>query len=233
MDQNPEGKNQNFFRKYQTSLILGVILVLVVIYFATRPQAADNDNADNQNQEQTNNGSNSNENSNGSQNPTPPPAPTPTGSTTTDAGNVSAVGTLKASDNATRGNLMVESDKGKIYIRTSRDQSALLGKQVTLQAQGTLNSFTFLGFKEGRVAGSETDTPPAVGGGDTVPANVKVSGKLMASDNTARGNYLIDSASGKIYLKSVRDYSAWVGSDVNLQASGTLQSFTNAVLTKK
>jgi len=49
----------------------------------------------------------------------------------------------------------------------------------------------------------------------------------------SRGNYLILTDTGKVYLQSVRDYTAWYQSEVNLSADGTIESFTNAILTKK
>ena len=117
---------------------------------------------------------------------------------------------------------MLISGLHKIYISTRRDFSGFLGQEVTMEADGSLSAFVFLGFKEtGSTAG-------AVTGGE-----VKVSGRLEASDNATLGNYLILTDTAKIYLKSVRDYSAWIGSEVELTARGTLQSFTEARLSKK
>jgi hypothetical protein len=50
-------------------------------------------------------------------------------------------GTLKASDNAKKGNLMLVMDKTTVYIHTSRDFSALLGKEVKVTYEGTVDSF--------------------------------------------------------------------------------------------
>jgi hypothetical protein len=126
---------------------------------------------------------------------------------------------------------MIQSDQGKIYIATKRDFSSLLGTNVTLEASGTINDFVFLGFAESSDSdkGGERDqTPPA-----TKTDNVSFSGQLQTSDNTANGNYQIVSGTTKVYLQTVHDYSAWIGADVDLSATGTLQSFTDATLTKK
>jgi hypothetical protein len=53
-------------------------------------------------------------------------------------------GTLKASDSAKKGNLMLVTDKTTVYINTSRDYSALIGKKVKVTYQGTLASFTMM-----------------------------------------------------------------------------------------
>ena len=50
-------------------------------------------------------------------------------------------GTLKASDNSKKGNLMLVTDKSTIYIYTSRDYSNLIGQQVNVSYEGTLNNF--------------------------------------------------------------------------------------------
>ncbi len=50
-------------------------------------------------------------------------------------------GTLKASDNAKKGNLMLETKNQTIYIRTSRDFSSLIGKDVTVTYEGTAANF--------------------------------------------------------------------------------------------
>ncbi|HYE22789.1 MAG TPA: hypothetical protein VD998_04340, partial [Verrucomicrobiae bacterium] len=69
-------------------------------------------------------------------------------------------------------------------------------------------------------------------GGAAEAGNVSFSGTLKGSDNTSRGNYMIVSGATKVYLKSVRDYSGWIDSQVRLSATGTINSFTNAYLTK-
>ncbi len=51
-------------------------------------------------------------------------------------------GTLKMSDNAKKGSLMLVTGDHTVYINTSRDFSALVGKKVNVAYQGTLDSFT-------------------------------------------------------------------------------------------
>lgn len=50
-------------------------------------------------------------------------------------------GTLEKSNNQTKGNLMLNTGKGLIYINTSRDYSDLLGKQVRVNYEGNLENF--------------------------------------------------------------------------------------------
>lgn len=254
MEQNPsQNQNEGFFRKNQNYIIAAVIVVLAIILFATSrgDDSANQDGQNDQNQEQTEGGQN---NENGEENQDEEQSDEQA-SEDGDAmeehdamegeGNVSARGTLRASDDATKGNLMLESDQGKIYVQTSRDFRGFIGKEVTLQAEGALDSFTFLGFKEGVADGgamedkggdNETDDKvieekPETG--DTDGGEISLSGRLENSDNAERGNYVINSGEGKIYLKTVRDYAAWVGSDVMLTATGTIDNFSGAVLTKK
>jgi hypothetical protein len=215
-------------------LIAGIVALLVIGYFvfqgqeASAPQTSEEQaSGENTNGEQI--GSETNQNTNSSPNED---------QTAADgdlfAGNVSATGTLRASDNPSRGNLVLDSNRGKIYVQTSRDFSSLLGKEVALDAEGTINSFVFLSFLEaGAVAGTETDTS-AVGGGESEePSTVRLSGTLAASDNEVKGNYIINSSVGKIYLRSQHDRSSWIGTNVELTANGTINSFTGAVLKQK
>ena len=50
-------------------------------------------------------------------------------------------GTLKTSDNSGKGNYMLVTDKGIIYINTSRDFSSLVGQKVKVGYEGTLENF--------------------------------------------------------------------------------------------
>lgn len=50
-------------------------------------------------------------------------------------------GTLKASDAPANGNLMLVMPDRTVYLRTSRDYSALLDKRVKVQIKGNLESF--------------------------------------------------------------------------------------------
>ncbi len=86
----------------------------------------------------------SDENSNVTPSPTPsmpqvkdepnPPAAMPEGTNTWE-------GTLKTSDNKAKGNLMLQTKDRVVYIKTSRDFSSLIGKEVTVTYNGTLDSF--------------------------------------------------------------------------------------------
>jgi hypothetical protein len=239
MEQGSGGKNQNesYFSRNQVLAGIAVIAAIVIIVIAATRNGDNNDNSSNDQANQNQNQNNQNQNS--GEQPPPPPAgePAPTPNPTTTSGDVSAAGVLRTSDNAARGNLMVDTGKSKIYIATSRNFSNLVDKQVTLQAQGTINKFTFLGFKEGgsmgNVAGTDTDNTAKGGAEEEATRNVSFSGKLAKSDNSAKGNYVIVSGNVKVYLQTARDYSSLVGSEVTLTATGTIKSFANARVVKK
>ena len=57
-------------------------------------------------------------------------------------------GTLWASDNETKGNLMLVTTGAIIYIRTSRDFSGLINKNVVVSTDGALDNFTLLDIQE-------------------------------------------------------------------------------------
>lgn len=229
-----ENNGEGFFRRNQTYLIVGLVVLIAVILIAAQRRGDNNQsNEDSQNQEQTQNQNNQNSDSQ-NQNPTPENQNAGSGNNAgSGSQNVSASGTLSVSDNLSRGNYMVQSNRGKVYVQTKRDYANLVGKTVALSATGTINSFTFLGFNEsaGTVAG--VDTTARGGAGDEASGNVNFSGKLSASDNQTFGNYMITSNAAKVYLKSVRDYTALIGSTVNLNALGSLKSFTNAKISKQ
>lgn len=230
-----QNKITDFLQKNKNYVIAGIVVVLAIVYFSTR-------GSNGQSQEETS--TPPPPPSQSQQNP-PPGGPPPAqgnnapasqggnsgqnaeadGQTTT--GNVTATGKLMASDNAAKGNLMVQSNRGKIYISTKRDFSGMIGKDVTLNAEGTIDSFKFLGFSEAAQKPAEA-TPPTA----STEGMVHFTGTLGKSDNSAKGNYVITSGTQKVYLQSKRDYSAWEGQQVHLKASGTIQSFTNASLTK-
>lgn len=238
-EQNQE--NQDFFQKNRNYLIAGlIILALLIVYFATRGPVADDElTQEEQTTEQTDgeqtdtNTENQNEN-NGSENQNQ--TPTPEESAQTPRGNLAITGTLLASDDDSRGNLMLESNQGTLYIQTQRDFTSLIDEEVTLDAEGTIQSFVFYGFVESdgeTVAGTDTDATggPVMDG--TEEGTVTLSGELKLSNNTDRGNYMILSDKGTIYLKSVRDYSALLDQEVVLTAQGSIQSFTHARVSAK
>lgn len=51
-------------------------------------------------------------------------------------------GTLKVSDNSSKGNIMLVTSERNIYMHTSRDFSSLYGKEVKVTYDGTLKGFT-------------------------------------------------------------------------------------------
>ena len=53
-------------------------------------------------------------------------------------------GVLFASDDLSRGNLRLVSRVGDIYIRTARDFSSLIGLEVVIKTNGTLDKFELL-----------------------------------------------------------------------------------------
>ncbi len=226
MDQNDSSQNQNpgLFQNAQTYIILAIIVIAAIVFFSTRG---------NQNQNEQNNENQTNQEDSSNPNSSEQPGGSPDGQTTSDStssngqnGNVTAEGTLKASDNPVRGNLMVDSESGKIYIRTVRDFSSLLDKPVTLAAQGTLKQFVFLGLSGSTIGADVGGAPDQEPSGDVI-----FTGTLRTSDSV-HGNYRITSGSTRVYLQTVHDYSAWVDSEVTLRATGTLNNFTNASLSK-
>ena len=73
--------------------------------------------------------------------PRPEPGPSNNSQTNTQGSGQTLSGTLQASNNPARGNLMLMTDKQTIYISTSRDYSALIGKTVVVSYDGTLDNF--------------------------------------------------------------------------------------------
>ena len=70
-----------------------------------------------------------------------------------DAGTSSVIGNylegqLKNSDDLNRGNLKLTSSLGEIYIRTARDFSSLIGFDVLMTIEGTLDKFTLLNIEK-------------------------------------------------------------------------------------
>jgi len=229
MDQNSGSQNKTteFILKNQiTIIVVALIAILAIVYFVTRGSDSRNDQADKQDQET---GQNSGQNS-GQPGQIPAPAPTPApAAAQPDQGNVMASGTLRASDNAAKGNYMVDSDQGKVYISTRRDFESLVGESVTLNANGTLNNFVFLGFND---SAEVTDTT-AMGGDGMTAGAVAYNGILRKSDQPQVSNYMVTSGSTAVYYSSARNYDAWLGSNVHLVADGSLDSFTNGVLHKR
>lgn len=59
----------------------------------------------------------------------------------------SVEGTLWASDNSARGNLMIVNGSTVVYINTSRDFSSLIGKEVVATIDGSLDNFTLVNIE--------------------------------------------------------------------------------------
>lgn len=255
MDNKPSstsgGKGQSFVQQNRNPLIIAaIVIILLVIYFATRGNTETGQQDQNSNQEMSQNSNTSSEGDQGNKpaegsamKDTSKPA-TPTSATSGEAmtGNLTVTGKLSATDNTSKGNYMVASDKGMVYVNTQRDFSSLVGQNVTLTADGTMTAFTLMDIKAtGDVKGA-TDTTAKGGDTETAPApatkpeemgEVKFSGKLDKSTDPAKGTYTITSGKTVVYLQSSRDYYAWVGSDVDLTAKGTIKDFSGATLAKK
>lgn len=246
---NPGGKGQSFVQQNRNPLIIAaIVIILLVIYFATRGNTETGQQDQNSNQETSQN-SNSNSEGDESKKPAEGSAMTSTSKPATPAasgdamtGNVTVTGKLMTTDNAAKGNLMVASDKGNVYITTGRDYSSLVGQNVTLTADGTMTAFTLMDIKAAGDVKGATDTTAKGGDTETTPTpaikteemgDVKFSGKLDKSTDTSKGTYTITSGKTVVYLQSSRDYSAWVGSDVDLNAKGTIKEFSGATLVKK
>lgn len=224
-------ESNSFFSRYRSIGIVAVIVVVALgIYFAQK------DNGKTQEQDQTNTEESQNQNdqtSTNSDQDTNQSDTTDQNFESQSSGNVTATGTLEVSDNQNRGNYVLNSDKGRIYINTKRDFSGQVGHEVTLNAEGTLNSFVFLGFNQAS-GDNGVDTTAVGGAAESLPSGrVTFSGTLQNSNNTNLGNYTIVSGSTTVYLKTVHDYSALLGKTVELNATGTLASFTGATITQK
>lgn len=86
------------------------------------------------------------------------PPPTPSGNAAEEPGNKFSAasgqegagelaGVLNKSDNLQKGNLMLETPGRNIYLHTSRDYTALLGREVTVSIEGTVQSFNLIEIK--------------------------------------------------------------------------------------
>jgi hypothetical protein len=102
-----------------------VIAVVVIAWFAMSKKAPQSTNNTNTSQNSSN--SNSSNNAQAAE----------------ETGNV-LTGTLRTSNNKSRGNLMLVTDKQTIFISTSRDFGVLIGKSVKVTFEGDLNNFKLL-----------------------------------------------------------------------------------------
>lgn len=232
-------------------IIAGTVIILLGIYFATR----DNTQVGVQKETATEESSNTSAESKVEENKGETAGAStekakdtmikdaPKESMTGSSKKISITGTLKASDNSDKGNLMLSTTSGSVYIRTNRDFSSLMDTVVTLTGTGTSTAFVLDNITNQSNTAATTDTTAK--GGDTDAAmmekkkenamegKVELSGKLGKSDTETKGNYMIINGATKIYIATSKDYSNWVGSEVNLSAEGTLASFSKAMLEKK
>jgi len=107
-------------KQVYTAVAVVVVVAVVIWLFKSKPAAQNTQIQSDTNQQN-------------SQNPNPSPAPTANSGIWT--------GTLKASDNAAKGNLMLITSDRTIYMTSSRDFSGLYGKKVDVSYQGSLKSF--------------------------------------------------------------------------------------------
>lgn len=105
---------------------VGAIIIVVAIVMTSRTKQG-NDNKNNQPNDQQ-------QNTSSSQEEQKTIAPTKTNSDVW-------VGTLRASDTITKGNLMLTTTERTIYIKTNRDYNILIGKKVRVSYEGTWQNF--------------------------------------------------------------------------------------------
>jgi hypothetical protein len=67
----------------------------------------------------------------------------------------------------------------------------------------------------------------------STPTSQNISGLLKLSDNTQRGNLMLETAKEKIYLFTGRDYSKLLNTQVVLKINGTLENFSLIDITAK
>ncbi len=91
----------------------------------------------NQNQNENQEQETQNINSDSSSNPTP----TPTETQNTSMEGNAWEGVLMESDNTNKGNYRLQTKDHVLYLRTSRDFSSMLGKEVKVTYEGTLENF--------------------------------------------------------------------------------------------
>jgi hypothetical protein len=121
--------------KPKNILILLVVAILVCAWFLFKGGDEEETSNNNQQSQQQNNGSNQSQQNGGAEVEEVPNA---------------LEGELRVSTDKRRGNLMLlmnDSDR-IIYLNTSRDFSALVGKQVSVSIDGSLDDFLLIDIKE-------------------------------------------------------------------------------------
>lgn len=240
MANDTQKKTGGFFQDNKNTLIVAAIVIIVLaVYFSTRDKATtgtQNDRKDTEQSEEMKDESSESmkdedkmnaEGKPGESNTSAKPSATPTPAATS---NVQFTGTLRASSDPAKGNYVVASDRGMIYLKTSRDLSAWMNTLVNIQAEGSISQFTITHI--GSAAGSMMEDKGGSSETPAQPANgVSFSGTLQKSSDESKGNYSIASGKTTVYLKTSKDYSSLVGKSVTLEAQGTLTSFHHARVT--
>ncbi len=134
--------NSDFVSKNKGLIIaIVVIVVLIIISVNRKPEEQSSQNNSKPATEQT-----STESTPGSNQPSSPTSTTPakTTTSTTPTGSLIREGTLLVSDSASRGNYMIKTANSVFYLRTSRDFSQLVNKEVKMVANGTVEKFTLV-----------------------------------------------------------------------------------------
>ena len=228
---------QNFWTTYGPYIIAGIVIILAIVFLTTRPDENESKNdSEKQNSEQQSPNENS-ETSSDTEDAMEKDQNTESANQNQNdnTNNIALDGVLKPSDNLNRGNLMLQTPEQKVYIATVRDYTDLLNQNVTLNASGTIANFQVLDLSlttEDQDSQKNDSSAAEVNQTKNLDRNFSISGTLQHSDNTDKGNYIIESNKGTIYFKTKYNYEAWLNSEVQLNATGNLYSFYNAILTK-
>ncbi len=240
----PKTEQNTFWRDNKNPLLaIGAIILLLIMYTASRNKTEvvqQNTTNDEQKQEEMMADALAGKDQPKPATPSTPANPnTPTTTTkNTPAGNFSVSGTLRPSDNPSKGAYVLESSRGMIYLKTSRDFNNLLNMPVTMSANGTILGFSLQDITK---AGETPSTDTTAKGGSTEeplkmpePASnsetFRFMGTLQQTDNPTKGNYLIRKDKTVIYLQTKQDYTAWLDTNVELVAEGTQKAFSNVKL---
>ena len=235
MQPNSQKSSGGFFQDNKNALIVAAIVVIIIaVYFATRDTAK----VGVQDQKENTETSESMEadadkmaddaKMEGSDTAKQPKPKSDTTSQTGDA--VTFTGTLMASTNPAKGNYVVDSNRGMVYIQSSRDMSALVGKAVKGSATGSITNFS-------NVMLTPVDAAPDAmqdkGGSAEMPdmtakPEVTFSGILQESADKSKGTYSITSGNTVVYVMTSKNHADHVGKEVTLTAKGTLQAFHHA-----
>lgn len=139
------------------SIIIFLLLVLAVVAGIWYFKGSKDDNSDNSTTQQQNSNSSSSDNSNSSNSNSSSDSETQDSTSASDSDDTvvqevpnGLEGQLKVSNDSNRGNLMLllkDSDR-IIYLYSSRDYSSLIGKNVLVTIDGSLDDFRLVDIKE-------------------------------------------------------------------------------------